>query len=275
MIRLLLFFKKIYVALLFIGLEIVCFSIFLENNPYQRAQSIAISSHIVGGLHEKISGVGNYFQLASQNDALMLENAKLRSELLSYQLRDTVSGTHAGFLGDSLPVMVVNVVRNTITARDNFITISGGRKAGLQPDMALFNTEGIVGYVLYCSDNFAVAASVLNHSLFNTSGKILGSDFTGSISWNGENYQVVDFDEIPKYANIAIGDTIQTTSHSNRFPPNLPIGVVESFDLINGTFFKAKVRLSADLSRLNKLYAVKLKERDERAAIESKVNINQ
>ncbi|MEG1413545.1 MAG: rod shape-determining protein MreC [Mucinivorans sp.] len=251
----------------------MCFTIFFHNNPYQRAAALAAANNVVGGLHAKISGVTNYFQLSAENEALMLENARLRGELLGFQLRDTMSGRQVGVTVDSLPIKVVKVVRNTIGGRDNFITITGGRSAGIEPDMALFNTQGIVGYVLYCSEHFAVATSILNHSIFHTSGKIQSSDFTGSISWNGENYRIVDFDEVPKYSNIKFGDTILTTEYSNIFPPNLPIGTIRSFELINGTFFRAKITLLADLSRLNYLYAVKLPMQNERREVEEQSNV--
>lgn len=271
MIRLLLFFKKIYVVLLFAGLEIVCLSMFLQSNPYQRAGAVAMSNGVVGALHEQISGVSNYFQLSDQNAVLMAENARLRSELFTYKSLDTLSGSRANFMVDSLPVYVVNVVRNTISARDNFITINSGTRHGIEPDMALFNSDGIVGYVLYCSENFAVATSVLNHSIFRTSGKIKNTDFMGAISWGGDNYREVNFDEVPKYSDIKVGDTILSTSSSNIFPPDLPIGVVASFELINGTFYTAKLTLLADHSRLTQLYAVKLRGRDEREALEQKI----
>ena len=271
MIRLILFFKKISVVLLFVGLEIFCFSLFLDNNRYHRARSVAAADAVVGALHANLSDAMGYFRLGDDNRALMAENARLRAALLAYELADTVSGSVRGRLNDSLPIRVVRVVRNTITARDNFITLAAGRKQGLEPDMALFNAEGIVGYVLYCSDNVSVATSVLNHSLFRTSGKIAGSDFTGSISWGGRDYRTVDFDEVPKYSDIKRGDTILTTSYSNIFPPNLPIGVVDTFELINATFYRATVTLFADLSRLGELYAVKLPGHDERAALEAKV----
>ncbi|MEG3048061.1 MAG: rod shape-determining protein MreC, partial [Mucinivorans sp.] len=151
--------------------------------------------------------------------------------------------------------------------------ITGGTSAGIEPDMALFNASGIVGYVLYCSEHFAVATSVLNYSIFRTSGRIKGSDFKGSISWNGDDYRVVDFDEVPKYSNIAVGDTILTTESSNIFPDGLPIGTVRSFELTNGTFYKAKVTLLADLSRLSELYVVKLPMHDERRLLEEQVNV--
>lgn len=271
MIRLILFFKKISIALLFLGLEIFCFSFFLENNRYNRARSVAAADVVVGALHGKVLDMMDYFRLDEENRALMAENARLRSALLAYQLTDTVSGAVGGILHDSLLIRLVRVVRNTITQRDNFITLSAGRNQGIQPDMALFNSDGIVGYVLHCSDNVSVATSVLNHSLFRTSGKIAGTDFTGSISWNGRDYRTVDFDEVPKYSDIKRGDTIMTTSYSNIFPADLPIGVVDTFELVNATFYRAKVTLFADLSRIGNLYAVGLPGHDERAALEAQV----
>lgn len=274
MIRLILFFKKISIGLLFLGLELFCFSVFLDNNSYNRARSVAVADVVVGSLHGQVVDLLDYFRLNEENRALMAENARLRSSLLAYELADTVSGSVRGRLHDSLPIRMVRVVRNTISARDNFITISAGRKQGIVPDMALFNSDGIVGYVLYCSDNVSVATSVLNRSLFHTSGKIAGSDFTGSISWGGSDYRTVDFDEVPKYANIKRGDTIMTTSYSNIFPADLPIGVVDTFELVNATFYRAKVTLFADLSRIANLYAVGLPGQEERAALEAQTELS-
>lgn len=271
MIRLLLFFKKIYVALLFIGLEILCLSLFLNSNPYQRAQMLSVSNHVVSGMHGKISDVGDYFQLSQQNEALMAENAILRNELLNYKMQDTISGTIAYHLSDTAQVIVVKALRSTISARDNYITISAGKRQGIEPDMALFNMHGIVGYVLHCSDNYSVAMSVLNYSGFHTSGKIKNSEFTASVSWDGKDYRVIDFYELPEYAAISIGDTILTTSNSNIFPADIPIGIVLSFDKDNGMFYRGRLRLLADMSALNYLYAVKLPAHDERAQVEATV----
>lgn len=271
MIRLLLFFKKIYVGLLFVALELVCLSIFFSNSAYQRAQGLSASNYVVGKAHEKISGVSNYFSLSSDNERLMAENAALRSQLFAHQSRDTISGVSDSLLFDSIPVHVVKVVRETTNLRDNFITISSGSKQGIEPDMALFNDQGIVGYVLYCSDNFSIAISILNHAYFKSNGKIKGTDFTGSITWDGLNPRIVDMTETPTHSQIEVGDTIMTTSYSNIFPEDLPIGIVVSAEIINGTYFNSRVRIFADMDRLSWLYAVKLTNQSERKILEEKI----
>lgn len=256
---------------MFIALELVCLSIFFSNSPYQRAQGLSASNYVVGQVHQKISGVSNYFNLSSENERLMAENAILRSQLFAYQSLDTISGISDSLLFDSIPVHVVKVVRKTTNLRDNFITISSGRKQGIEPDMALFNDQGIVGYVLYCSDNFSIAISILNHSGFNSNGKIKGTDFTGFITWDGLNPRIVDMKEVPTHSQIAMGDTIMTTSYSNFFPEDLPVGVVISFEMVNGTYFNSRVRLFADMDCLSWLYAVKRSKQNERKILEEQI----
>lgn len=266
MVRLLLFFKKIHVVLLFVVLEIICLVIFFGQNPYQKARMVAMSNVMVGSVHSQISGVSNYFALAQRNEALLEENARLRSQL-------------SGYLVDSVPAMdslkmtyqVVRVVRNTYTFRDNFITIAAGTRQGIRPDMALFNMDGIVGYVLYCTEQYSVAMSVLNHSDFSTSGQIRGTNFKGSITWDGNSYFKLQFDDVPKYAKLAIGDTIETTQASRIFPEGLPIGVVENFEIVNGSFYTVNLKMLADMSQLDYLYAVLLKDQKERASVESMI----
>lgn len=240
--------------------------LFFNHNPYQRARMVAVSNVVVGGVHGKIASVGNYFSLQERNEQLLAENAYLRGEI-------------SKFVADSVPKLdsindvytVVKVVRNTYTSRDNFITIDAGTKQGISPDMALFNTDGIVGRVLVCSENYSVAMSVLNHSDFRTSGQIRGTNFTGSISWDGVSYRRLKFDKLPKYAKIKVGDTIETTQLSRIFPEGIPVGIVERFEIINGTFYTVDIRMLADMSRLDYLYAVSLKGRQERELLEKQI----
>lgn len=265
MIRLLLFFKKIHVVLFFLLIEVVCIVIFFNHNPYQRAAMVSASNVVVGGIHGKLESVGNYFSLLDRNEALLAENARLMGRLSAYAADttknlDSLSG---------LDYKVVKVVRNTYTKADNFITINAGTKQGISPEMALFSTDGIVGYVLACSANFSVAISVLNHSDFHTSGQIKGTNFTGSIAWDGIHYRRLKFDDVPKYAKMEIGDTVETTQLSSIFPEGIPIGVIEKFEIVNGTFYTVDLKMLADMSGLDYLYAVSLKGQQERAALEN------
>ena len=106
---------------------------------------------------------------------------------------------------------------------------------------------------------------------FNTSGRIKGEEYFGSIYWDGISYEYVTLTEIPKYAPIEKGDTILTTDYSSIFPPDVMIGTVESFELRNATYYEVKVKLHADITRLNHVLAVKYLDAEERDALEESV----
>lgn len=273
MVRLLLFFKRIAPLLLFLAIEIVALSIFLSQNSYQRAKMVAVSNFFVGGLHTRFSSVTLYLSLKDANESLLAENNRLRSQLERMSV-DTLIGKDMVALNFpyELPheeYKIVKVVNNTYTRRDNYITIAGGSRQGIVPEMALFNSDGVVGYVKYCSENYSVAISLLNHRDFRTSGMVRGSNSPGSISWNGNNYRIVTMSEIPAHTNIAIGDTIVTTEFSNIFPTNLPIGTVSRVVDTNSVLMTVELETTADMSRLNYLYAISLRGQREREEAEA------
>lgn len=272
MLKLLLFLKRIHYALLFIALEAIAISVFLHGNIYQKARIAGASSRLVSGVYDKIADVSGYFGLRAENDRLTAEIARLRSEMSAHRHADSLSGRTDSVSGlQYYQYQPARVIRNSISKRENYLTIDRGSLDGVEPEMALVSDDGIVGYVVHCSDHFSVAVSILNAREFRTSGCIKGSDFAGSIYWDGLSHREVILDEIPKYADMQVGDTVVTTNYSYIFPPDQPIGTVQSFEMVNGTFYKVRVRLFADLAKLRYVYAVRYLEQEERRALESTV----
>lgn len=266
MIRLLLFFKKLQPLLLFLALEIVLFNVFLSQNSYQRAKVVAASHWLSGKLKGWSGDVGNFLELSEQNAMLVRENARLHSQLAALPLDSSRI--------DIEPMdeyRVVKVVNNSFTEPNNFITISAGRMQGISPDMALFNSEGIVGYVKYSSDNFSIAISVLNMRDFRTSGKLKRENSAGSIRWDALSHREVVMEDISSHTPINPGDTVVTTEFSNIFPEGIPIGVVK--DVVKGRneLLIARLELLADFSGLNYLYAVSLDGQREREELEKQI----
>lgn len=258
--------------ILFLVLEAVAISFFVGGNAYQRARIINASNVVTSSVYERVSSISRYFGLVKQNEILMNEVVSLREQLSRVRFaQDSLADGHdVDKLALGETYTVARVVNNSITKRDNFIVIDKGLKDGMQRDMALVNDLGIVGYLLDCSDNYSVAISLLNASDFRTSGRIKGSDFTGSISWNGLSHRTVELTQVPKYAGIKRGDTIVTTDYSNIFPSDLPIGRVSDFEMTDGAFYNARVELFADMSTLRHVYVIKLPRQQERDSLESK-----
>ena len=59
------------------------------------------------------------------------------------------------------------------------------------------------------------------------------------------------------YADIAIGDTIESSGYSLIFPEEIPIGIIDTFTLSRGSnFFDIEVSLFADLANAKVVYVV-------------------
>ncbi len=278
MFKLLLFLKRIHYVLLFVALEAIAVSAFLRSNTYHRSKAIALSNVLLSGVYGKTADIGQYFGLRAENQRLLAENVRLRNELArsryAFYGNDVVYRDGDQDMQEGVQLyeyLSARVVNNRVSRRENYLTIDRGVLDGVRPEMAIVNDEGIVGYVMRCSDHFSIAVSVLNTRSFRTSGRLKGSRYDGPLYWDGADYREVILDEIPKYADLKIGDTITTTDYSYIFPPDQPIGTVASFELWNGTFYKIRVRLLADMARLGNVYVVKYLEQQERRELETSI----
>ena len=72
------------------------------------------------------------------------------------------------------------------------------------------------------------------------------------------NHQIMELEDIPKSANISIGDTIISGGMSSIFPRNIPIGVISDFKLPESTnYYEISVKLLEDFGSLRNVYVVK------------------
>ena len=267
MTKFVLFLKKIYVGLLFILLEAFALHFYANSTDYTRAKMLAVSNTAVGGIYGVFADIGAYFSLGKQNRMLVGEIARLQNELESYQRDASVQRLPEGEIGlyEYTPARVIN---QSVSRQENFISLDRGLRDGVTADMAVVTPDGCVaGYVLACSEKYAVAISVLNTS-FRTSGAVKGKDFFGSVYWDGVDHRQVVLSEIPKYAQLAVGDTVVTTQYSSIFPPDVLIGTVAGWELKNATFYEVRVDLATPMSRLKDVLLVHYTDAAERRALE-------
>ncbi len=266
--RFILFLKKIIFVLLFVVIEAVALNHYAKSSSYSQAKVMSLSNAVFGDIHRGIANVRQYFHLASENRRLSEEIARLRAAGGTYR-PDSV---HSAEFSDPMPYryMTARVVNNSIARSENYMTLDKGSRDGVVPDMAVIRNGAIAGYVLDVSDKFSIAISVLN-TRFKTSGKIQGEPYSGTISWNGERYDEVTISEIPKYATMNVGDTIVTTEFSSIFPPEVLIGTIRDFELVNGTYYDARIRLFADMGALDHVILVEYLDLPEKRELEESV----
>lgn len=257
--RLFLFLKKCYVFLLFVILEAGALHVYSESTAYSRARILAGSNWVLRGMGNAMLGVGHFFSLGRENKALTAEVAELRNMLERYQ-RGEAEGVVPLPEGELAAYVytAARVVNNSTSLNRNYFVINKGLRDGVSENMAVLTPDmKMAGFVMTCSEKFAVCMSVLNGD-FRASGKLKGSDHFGSVSWGGRRFDEVTLSEIPKYADLHVGDTIVTTGYSLVFPADIFIGTVESFDLTEVTAsYDVKVKLGADMNALRNVVLVK------------------
>ena len=249
--------------LLFLLLLCISFLLTIQSHSYHRSKMISSANFLSGGVYQQINDVSEYLNLRTENEALALENARLKSILFnskdtSYLKRmDSIKGIPAD------DVLVSKVIHNSYNVHENFLTLNSGSNDGVKQDMGVINDLGIVGIVDNTSPKFATVVSILNvKSQINA--KIKKSNHFGSLVWNGKSTGFVQLIDVPRLASVRKGDTIVTGGQSVIFPENINIGTINKIYIDNKTnYYTLDIKLFNDMTNLGHVYIIKSKNREE------------
>jgi rod shape-determining protein MreC len=253
-------------------LEVFCIYLVVQNNYYQKASFINSSNVLSANILQTSTNVEQYFYLKNENENLAKENAELRSHIMGsfdmtvnkeYTVNDTTY--HQKYVYTS--AKVVNISTNR---RNNYLTLNKGTKQGIQNNMAVITSTGVVGQVKDVSENFCTVMSLL-HSKTTINSKIKKDGSYGPLVWDGTDFQYATLNDIPTHVRLAKGDTIVTSAYSRTFPENILVGTVDSYEREAGKYFYTiKVKLSTDFKKLTYVYIVKNIHKDEQEELEKR-----
>ena len=266
---------KNYAFLLFLLLEVLSFTLIFNFNSYQRVKYLNSSNNITATIYNSFNAVGRYFSLASVNRKLAKENAQLKSLIsdLPYIRITPYSIVSKAEITDSLYRFIsARVINNSVNKQDNYITLNKGRKDGIKPDQGIINSEGIVGVVTHVSESFSVGFSVLNKR-WGASAKLKKSGTFGPLSWDGSDSEYANLNGIPFHVELAIGDTVVTSSYSSVFPEGIMIGTVHSIVQPSGeNYYQISVKLAVDFRALSYVDVIENLKKDELKALETRIS---
>ena len=153
-----------------------------------------------------------------------------------------------------IPAQVVN---NSINQVNNYIIIDKGKVNGLERDMGVISSDGIVGVVADVSQHYASVLSLLHsHSVVGVRFK--NSQELGSLKWRTNNYRYGIVEDIPTHVVLHEGDTVLTSSYSNIYPEDLMVGTVEELrPASSGALNTAKIRFATDFATLRHVYVIR------------------
>ncbi|MBG6235622.1 rod shape-determining protein MreC [Pedobacter sp. CAN_A7] len=247
----------------------------VRNNAYQRSVTINSTNHLVGNAYENLNVFKRYLSLGQVNDSLALENAQLYSQLLKMRNIDsakdvTVSDT---LTKQQYTYLAARVIKNSITLRNNIITINKGSADGIKTGMAVISPiKGVVGFVRDASEHLATIQSLL-HKDTKISVNIKKNNVLGSLVWGERNFNhhKAYIKDIPNHFKINLKDTV-VTSGFGSFPPGIPVGRISNTGVATGdNFLTIGIDLFNDFSTLTYVYVIKDKFAEEQKTLESKL----
>ena len=256
--NLILLFVKYGNIFLFIFLELICLGLVAKYNTSQNEIFVNSANIFSGKLYGGVNNLTQYFQLSEISDSLANENARLRKLLYNTEVneasrRDSLLSQDSALQYSYITAKVIN---NSINLNNNKITLDKGASSGIKSRMGVINANGIVGIVKEVNKNFSVLLSILHRSV-SISAAVKSKGYFGSMQWRSNDPSKLDLIDISRHANIAIGDTIVTSGYSSKFPPNITLGVIDTFWLQSGDdSYIIEVKLNNDISNLQYVYVV-------------------
>lgn len=261
---------KYHFVLLFVLVELMSFAILIQNNSFHRAAFLSSANEMSGDAFKTINEATEYLKLKAVNEALIQENARLKSEAQNSYFSMVPD---VRFFNDSAfmlqyEYLSAKVINNTSNKRNNYLTLNQGERNDLMPEMGVISDNGVVGIIKSTSENYAVVSSLL-HKDTRISAKLKSNNYFGILTWDGHDPQVAQLDDIPSHVSINIGDTIVSRGSGTIFPPNVIVGIIKSFENIEGTDFQSiDVSLSVDFNNVSYVYVVRNKLKIEQQEIE-------
>lgn len=259
--------------LLFLLLLGISLALTIQSHSYHRSKVISSANVVTGGVYAELNKINEYLHLRVENEELAHENARLKrllfntSDSTATVQIDSVRGVR------KTDIVVSKVIRNSYNMHENYLTINSGTADGVEPDMGVINSSGIVGIVNTSSKNYSTVISVLNIKS-SINAKIKKSSHFGSLVWNAKSTGYVQLIDVPRLAAVRKGDTVVTGGQSIIFPENINIGTIHKIYTDNQTnYYTLDIKLFNDMTSLGHVYILKSRDRAEIKELEKTIPV--
>ena len=242
--------------LLFLLLFGVSFALTIQTHSYHKSKFISSTNFLSGGIYNATYSVKEYFHLKEQNKILIEENNQLKSKLYNHTNQDENEPTIDSSFHKNFDFKTGTVIKNSYSNTKNYLTLDKGTNDGMQQDLGVITSKGIVGIIDNTSSNYSRVISILN-TKSRINAQLKSSDHIGSLIWDTKSPEFVQLIDISKFAPIKVGDTIITGGQSSIFPKGIPIGTINTFTLdISGDTYTVNVKLFNDMTAIGHVYII-------------------
>lgn len=252
--RLLEFIRRIYVFVIFLLLEGIALYTYATSSPYTEAKILARTTATGAAISGAVTDVGHFFSLKSENRKLTDRVAELSAELAAVAASESEAG-RVDTLQGYFKYHSARVVSMTTNRKENHIILDRGAVDGITKDMGVITPNNeLVGYVVSCSDHYAVVQSLLNVN-FRTGGKLVDNGNVCFISWSAKSKYHVDANDLNVYSEPQVGMAVEV--QSERLPEGVLVGHIESFELNSmQSAYSATIAIAAEMGSLANVLVV-------------------
>ena len=274
------FLNKYSYWLLFILLEAISLLLLFRFNRYQGSVWFTSANTVTGRLLEWESAARSFVELGERNKALTRRNYELQREVemlsrrLDKALHDsTYTEIRQAQLLKDFKVIPAEVVNNSVTRRNNYLTINKGSADGVEAEMGVVCGTGVVGIVYLTTPHYAVVMPLLN-SKSNVSCRLRGTDYFGYLTWDTPSPLSVSLVDIPRHAVMKEDMVVETSGFSAVFPAGLFVGRVRKIENSDdGLSYKLRVKLATDFARLRDVCVLATPNRVEIDSLQRKMEL--
>ena len=206
----------------------------------------------------------NFSNVKKENEELSAKNAELENKLVEYdrmkeentRLREIFNYAQANTNYDYLGCNIIGYSGGNIS---NGYIIDKGLNHGVEKDMVVITSVGLVGKVTKASSNFSIVQTILNENIAVAAMVESTNETTGILQGinDNKNKNLTQLSNIPMDSAIKEGDIILTSGLGSMYPKGIRIGEVTSVEVDNvGIMKKAVVKPYVDFNKLQELFVI-------------------
>ena len=190
----------------------------------------------------------NFSEVKLENEELKKKNTKLANELIEYEslkdeverLREALNFTESKNNYKYVGVNIIGYSGNSLS--DGYI-IDKGSNDGIDKNMVVVSSKGLVGKVTKVASIFAIVQSILNENIAVAVMDQQTREATGvlqGLSDKKDNNMTVVYN-LPISSDVKEGDIIITSGLGKIYPKEIPVGTVVSVEEDNVRVMKSAV----------------------------------
>lgn len=191
-------------------------------------------------------------ELRQSNADLVIENSRLKEAFLENQRLRKMLEFNSYHEFDCLPVKVMG--RSGLESIRSVIVDAGGQDE-VSNYMPIVSSDGLVGKIIKVNKSTSIG-QILKDRNFRVGARIQRSRVEGIVKWAGDERCLLT--EVPKWADVKIGDVVITSATSVLFFPGIKIGVVVDIKKQSGNLNQdVYLRPSVDFYKLEQVFVIR------------------